>query len=233
MTDKVQPVIARRVAKVSAVTGMSSVLSIGLQLVSVPVCLSYWGNDTYGTWLALFASFTLLRTVDAGYIGYIGNKLNMLYHQEEESLRVMLASAIWGVACLGGLQLLILALIFATDSISFIMGDQHSPATMQEAVLALLILSVAWIFSGSYLGIVHRLLIPAGMMYQAAWWSMGFQVSQFSALILSAILGFSILQAACVFALVQMVIYITSAIYIKVKLPRYYPWWEGSNRGVG
>ena len=154
MSDKIQPVIARRVAKVSAVTGLSTVLSMCLQLVSVPVCLHYWGNDTYGTWLALFAAFTLLRTVDSGYINYIGNKLNMLYHQEEQALQVTLASAVWGVAFLGILQLLILSLLYATNSLSLIMDAQHNPTAMWEAVMALSVLSVSWILSGSSIRII-------------------------------------------------------------------------------
>jgi len=233
MSANIQPGIERRIAKVSLVTGVSTALSIGLQLLSVPVCLRYWGKDTYGIWLSLFAAFTLMRTVDGGYIGYVGNKLNMLYHRDEQALRVTLASAVWGVAFLGVLQLMILALLFATDSVGTIMDSQHSPTAAREAVLALLVLSLSWIFTGSYLGIVHRFLIPVGLMYQAAWWSMGFQVTQFGALIASAVLGLGILQAAMLFGSVQAVVYIASAVYIKLKLPRFYPWWTGPSRVVG
>jgi len=233
MSAKMRPGIERRITKVSMVTGLSSALSVGLQLVSVPVVLRYWGNDTYGTWLALFAAFTLMRTVDGGYTGYVGNKLNMLYHRDEQALRVTLASAVWGVAFLGVLQLLILALLYVSDSMGFIMDSKLSPTATREAVLALLLLSVSWIFSGSYIGIVHRLLIPVGLMYQAAWWSMGFQVTQFAALIASAVLGLSILQAALLFALVQAGIYVASAVYIRLKLLRFYPWWSGPSRAVG
>jgi O-antigen/teichoic acid export membrane protein len=233
MQAKKQPSIEHRIAKVSAVTGFSTVLSIGMQLVSVPVCLRYWGNDTYGTWLALFAAFTLLRTVDGGYIGFVGNKLNMLYHKDEQKLKLTLASAVWGVVILGVLQLMILGVLYVTDSMSLIMGIQHNSASTRDAVLSLLVLSVSWIFSGSYIGIVHRFLIPAGLMYQAAWWGMGFQVTQFVALMTAAVLRFDILQATVLFALIQATIYIASAIYIKVKLPRYYPWWVAPSRKVG
>ena len=233
MSAKIEMGIERRITKVSVVTGLSTALSIGLQLVSVPVCLHYWGNETYGTWLALFAAFTLMRTVDGGYIGYVGNQLNMLYHRDQQALRVTLASAVWGVTLLGVLQLIILMALYATDTVGFIVDSQHSRTAVREAVLALSVLSVSWIFTGSYLGIVHRFLIPTGMMYQAAWWSMGFQLSQFAALITAAMLGLDILRAATLLALIQAGIYTTSAVYIKLKLPLYYPWWTGPSSAVG
>lgn len=232
MTQK-QPTIEKRIARVSAVTGLSSVLSIGLQLISVPVCLHYWGNDTYGMWLALIAAFTLLRTVDGGYIEYVGNKINILFNRDIQELKLTLASATWGVALLGGGQLIILLLLYITDSMGLIIISQDSRSSADNAIWALFVLTFSWMISGSYIGIVHRLLIPVGMMYQAAWWSMGFQVTQFTSLIIAAMLGLSILQAAILFALVQAVIYIASAVYMKFKLPHFYPWWAASDRAVG
>lgn len=40
--------IEHRAAKISLVTGLSTLLSVGIQLVSVPICLKYWGKETYG-----------------------------------------------------------------------------------------------------------------------------------------------------------------------------------------
>ena len=57
--------IEYRAVRVSMVTGLSTFLSVAFQLVSVPVCLHYWGQTTYGHWLALFAAFQLIRSLDA------------------------------------------------------------------------------------------------------------------------------------------------------------------------
>ena len=225
--------IEGRAAKVSAVTGLSTALSICLQVITVPICLRYWGSDIYGSWLALFASFTLIRTVDAGYVGYVGNQLNMLYYEEQHKLRKTLASALWGVAVLGLVQLTLLMLLYGTDSMSLVNNLQQGYAQDRKAVVALSILTVSWILTGSYVGIVHRLLIPAGMMYQAAWWSLGFQVSQFAALMVAALVNLSLLETSFLFASVQACIYLASAVYIKIKLPNFYPWWAGSDRSTG
>ncbi|MGH8433929.1 MAG: hypothetical protein ACRERX_05515 [Pseudomonas sp.] len=216
--------IEHRAAKVSLVTGLSTLTSIGFQLVSVPICLKYWGKETYGSWLALYAAFMLIRSLDAGLVSYVGNKLNYLYHQDQTELRHHLASATAGVAIIAVLQLVIGLLATLVEVTATGLGVS---AADHQSRLALLVLVCTWALSGPYLGIVHRLLIPAGFMYQAAWWGMGFQVSQFVAIILAAMLRFNMIQTSLLFAFVQASIYLASAIYIRQKLPDFYPWWRG------
>lgn len=225
--------IGYRFARVSAVSGVSTVLSIGLQLVSVPVCLRFWGSDTYGRWLAINAAFMLLRTMDGGYINYVGNKLNILFHSDEQALRSTMASAVWGVAILGALQLGALIVLYLTDTMGMVLGAKTGAVGSLQPFLALAVLCISWIFTGSYLGIIHRFLIPTGMMYQAAWWTMALQLAQFCALIAAAVCGLNLLQTAVLFAACQAGIYLASAYYIKMKLPAFYPWWRRPDRSVG
>lgn len=225
--------VEHRAARVSLVTGLSTLLSVGFQLISVPICLKYWGKETYGSWLALYAAFMLVRSLDTGFVSYVGNKLNYLFHQDQNALREHLASALAGIAVIGALQLSIGVAAIFSDGIVLLLGVTSGPATDHRSSLALLVLIGTWALSGSYLGIVHRLLIPAGMMYQAAWWSMGFQVSQFAGIILAAMLHFDMLQTSLLFAFLQFSIYLASAIYIRRKLPAYYPWWRGGRPRTG
>lgn len=225
--------IEHRAARVTLVTGLSTLLSIGFQIISVPICLKYWGKETYGSWLALYAAFMLVRSLDTGFVSYVGNKLNCLFHQDQNALREHLASALAGIVIISSLQMLIgIAAVFY-DGIGSLLGISSSFATDQRSNLALLILIVTWALSGSYLGIVHRLQIPAGMMYQAAWWAMGFQVSQFTGIILAAMLHFDMLQTSLLFAFVQFSIYLASGMYIRQKLPVFYPWWQDWRPRIG
>src|SRR5439155_4332866 len=102
-----------------------------------------------------------------------------------------------------------------------------------QATLALLVLIGTWVLSGPYIGIIHRLLLPAGMMYQAGWWSMGFQVTQFTGVMLAADLGLNLLQPSLLFASTRAVVYFASAAYVRFKLPVYYPWWRGFRASIG
>lgn len=225
--------IEHRAARVSLVTGLSTLLSVGFQFISVPVCLKYWGKETYGNWLALYAAFMLVRSLDTGFVSYVGNKLNYLFHQDQHALREHLASALTGLAVIGSLQLSIGVAAMFSDGLTLLLGVTAGPATDYRSSLALLVLISTWALSGSYMGILHRLLIPTGMMYQAAWWSMGFQVSQFAGIILAAMLHFDMLQTSLLFAFLQLAIYLASAIYIQQKLPAYYPWWRGGRPRTG
>jgi len=223
--------IEHRAARISLVTGLSTLLSIGIQLVSVPVCLKYWGKETYGSWLALYAAFTLVRSVEVGFVSYVGNQLNTLFHRDQRALREHLASSIHGILVLGALQLSVGAAALWSDGVAVMLGV--TTGADHRSGLALLVLIVTWVFSGSYLGIVHRLQIPTGMMYQAAWWALGFQVTQFAGIILAAVLHLDMLQTAGLFAFVQCAIYVASAAYIRQKLPAFYPWWRGGRPSTG
>ncbi|HEY9278155.1 MAG TPA: hypothetical protein VIO87_08135 [Methylotenera sp.] len=225
--------IEHRAAKVSLATGLSTFLSIVFQLISVPVCLMFWGKETYGNWLALFAAFMLLRSLDTGYVAYVGNKLNSLYHQDKQALRQHLSSAVIGIGLIGALQLLLASSTFVFHPMADMLGLGSGVADGFSDKFGLLLLVISWILTGSYFGIVHRLLIPAGMMFQAAWWSMLFQTSQFVAIMLASLLSLDMLQTSFLFAISQMVIYLSSVIYIKHKLPDYYPWWKNPDFRTG
>lgn len=225
--------IEHRAAKISFVTGLSTILAVGFQLISVPICLKYWGKETYGSWLTLYAAFMLIRSLDTGFVSYVGNKINHLYHQDQIALREHLASSIAGIALIGALQLFLCVAAIFSKSVVVFLGVSGDPVSHYQTGLALMLLVSTWVLSGSYLGIVHRLMIPTGMMYQAAWWSMGFQICQFAGIILAAGFRFNLLQASFLFAGIQCSIYSASAVYIRRKLPAYYPWWRGGRFRIG
>lgn len=224
--------VEHRAISVSLVTGLSSLLSIIFQLISVPVCLHFWGAEKYGVWLAIFTVSTMFRTIDGGFINFVGNRLNLLYHQDQVELHRVLASSVIGVAVLGIVQISLVLFAAFGGGFSWLLGNDSSMAVHAESK-ALIILVLAWVLAGSYIGIVHRLLIPAGLMYQAAWWSMAYQASLFVALIVSAVGQLSLLSACIVIAAAQSFVFITSALYIKRKLPDYYPWWKSMDWKTG
>jgi O-antigen/teichoic acid export membrane protein len=218
---------------VSLVTGLSTLLGVVIQLVSVPVCLHYWGEEAYGSWLALLSAFMLLRSFDGGFVAYVGNKLNYLYHQNTHALREHLASAIVGIGIISSLQLAFAfgALLFGR--LSSMLGVGPDNANDLTPQLGLLVLMGSWVLTGSYLGIVHRLQIPTGRMFQAAWWAMGIQVCQFAAIMAAALLRLTLLQVSVLFAFSQALIYIASGLYIRRVIPQFTPWLRGASIRTG
>ena len=225
--------LEHRAARVSLVNGFSTVLTVGIQLVSVPVCLHYWGKQAYGSWLALLSAYLLLRGLDGGYAAFVGNKLNYLYHQSTRALRDHLSSAVFGVVMVGSLQIALAAGAVILNPVSAALGMSMDGAGGTANKLGLLALITSWVLTGSYLGIVYRLLIPAGLMYQAAWWAIAYPICQFAAVIVSAILRLELLSAALLFAASQMAVSVSIALYVRRALPRFTPWLDGAKARVG
>lgn len=225
--------LEHRAAKVSLVNGLSMLLGVASQLVSVPVCLHYWGKEAYGSWLALFSAFMLLRGLDGGYAAFVGNRLNYLYHQNAAAVREHLSSAVFGIVIIGCLQLALAAGTLFFNPLAVMLGMPPDHSVGLASKLGLLTLMMSWVLTGSYLGIVHRLLIPAGLMYQSAWWAMEFQICQFAAIMVAAVLRLNMLQTSLVFAISQLASYVASAMYVRYKLPAFSPWLKGAKRRVG
>ena len=180
--------IEHRAVKVSLAMGVSTILYTAVQLLSVPVCLHYWGKETYGRWLALFSAFVLIRSLDGGYVVFVGNKLNYLYHRSIAELREHLASALFGTTLINCAQLALAIGALTVAPLAAILGMSADHPSDFTGTMGILILVISWALTGSYLGIVHKLLTPAGLMYQQTWWAMVFQVSQFIAIMASAVL---------------------------------------------
>jgi O-antigen/teichoic acid export membrane protein len=224
--------VVHRALRVSMASGISMILSVTFQLVSVPVCLAYWGGHSYGVWLALFSGFMLLRSLDGGYVNYVGNKINYLYHEDVGALRSHLASAKFGIAFICIIQLFLTVCAAVFDSFASIFGTSASGGVESADRFGLLVLVISWVLTGSYLGIVHRLLIPSGLMYEAAWWGMTLQVGQFAVIMLAAFLGLGLLTTSILFAASQAATYIASALYIRHRLPQFSPWLQGGTIGM-
>jgi O-antigen/teichoic acid export membrane protein len=223
-------VVETRAAKATLAAGLSMGLSVALQLVSVPLCLRFWGEETYGLWLALLALATLVRTPDFGFTAYVANEINLLYHGDLRELRRTLASALWGAWVLAGLELAAAALIVASGALAGLLGIPEEVARQGRAGLAFGILLFGFVAVGPYLGVVHKLLVPAGMLHQSTWWFMGLQIAQTAALVVAAVLGLNVTEAAILFAVCLALIQGASALYVARKLPQFLPWWRGPSR---
>lgn len=225
--------VETRTAKVALASGLSMGLSIALQLVSVPVCLRFWGQETYGLWLALLALANVVRTLESGFTAYVGNELNLLYHRDQPALRSTLASALWGAILVAAIELLVGVLIVVSGALAGLLGIPEEVAREGRAGLALVLMLIGFVSTGPYLGVVNRLLIPAGMLHQSTWWFMGLQITQTASLVAAASLGFSLTEAAVLFSAAQAAIHVASAIYIARKLPQFFPWWTHSTWASG
>src|SRR4051812_9016763 len=111
-----------RAARAGVAGVIATALNMALQIGTVPVVLTYWGAERYGLWLAILATFMLTRVMDTGYVTYVGNRLNVLFHQDTEKLRRTLGSSIVICALLGAVQLCVCLVLVRTDIASRLLG---------------------------------------------------------------------------------------------------------------
>ena len=100
----------RRIIAGMGANSFGMAISIGIQLVSLPLFLHYWNTSTYGVWLMLSAIPAYLSMADVGMVTAAGNKMTMAMGKEDltEANRVFQSAqmfmAIYNVKCLAGLQ---------------------------------------------------------------------------------------------------------------------------------
>jgi O-antigen/teichoic acid export membrane protein len=224
--------IQNRAFKNSFVGLISFIFSLAQAIIIVPILLKYWGSELYGIWLSLYAGFTLLQSLDTGHINYIGNKINITYNLSREELRLTLASSFLMAIIIGMVQIALVVILIVFNFLPSFLGLGENILTQYSISSSLLILITFWFLSGSFGGIVHRIMIPTGLYYESQWWGVLYRFCQFLSIVLVVILGGSILEASIFYAVIQLFVYSLTFIYIKRKIPEFYPWWKGAKINI-
>ena len=107
--------IKRLIAGIGA-NSFGMAITIGIQLVSLPMFLHYWDTSTYGVWLMLSAIPAYLSMADVGMVTAAGNKMTMAVAKGDvsEANRVfqsalMFMSVVCGVLALISVPLILWA----------------------------------------------------------------------------------------------------------------------------
>ncbi|AOF88103.1 putative membrane protein [Hydrogenophaga sp. RAC07] len=104
--------LAGRLASGAGAYGYAQVVSIGTQLVSLPLFLHYWDMATYGTWLALTALPFYLSLADAGISTASSNQMIALISQGQKARAAEVFQS--AVAFLLSVSLMVLLVVGAT-----------------------------------------------------------------------------------------------------------------------
>ncbi len=218
--------IEHRAFKNTAVGALSFFVTLCQTIVLVPVLLKYWGNASYGLWLTLMAGFNLLQTLDLGHQNYVGNQLNVQYHTDINQFRRTLGSSLLIAYILGFVEIGICLLLITSGTLPLFLGVPSHIIVEHQIAMGLLFLMTMWLVFGSVGGIIVRILIPTGMLYEGQWLGIAIRLIQFFSIVIVAFAGGSILAACLWYAVIQSIMSLLIFRYIKVKLPQFYPWWH-------
>src|SRR5450830_47467 len=103
----------RRIIAGMGANSFGMAITIGIQLVSLPLFLHYWDTSTYGIWLMLSAIPAYLSMADVGMVTAAGNKMTMAMGKGDipEANRVFQSALMFMAMVCGTLALLAVPLI--------------------------------------------------------------------------------------------------------------------------
>ena len=134
----------RRIIAGMGANSFGMAITIGIQLVSLPLFLHYWNTATYGTWLMLSAIPAYLSMADVGMVTAAGNKMNIAMGKGDlpEVNRVFQSAQLF-MTIICGLIALITVPIILFAPLPFLQN-----ADVRIALLALCIVVLAALFGG-------------------------------------------------------------------------------------
>jgi len=126
------------------VGGISFALTLGLNVIQVPLLLRFWPQETYGLWISVGALSTFLTTLDGGHQLYVGNLLTRYYVEDREAFHRTLASAI-RIASLTSAAQIILAIVFCFS------GQAANWLGIESRLLSILLAGYRWVLWDQFL----------------------------------------------------------------------------------
>jgi O-antigen/teichoic acid export membrane protein len=134
----------RRIIAGMGANSFGMAITIGIQLVSLPLFLHFWDTSTYGVWLMLSAIPAYLSMADVGMVTAAGNKMTMAMGKGDlvEANRVFQSAQLFMTLVCGSIAMITLPVIFFAP-LPFLQS-----ADMRLALSALCIGVLAALFGG-------------------------------------------------------------------------------------
>ena len=104
----------RRIIAGMGANSFGIAITVGIQLVSLPLFLHFWDTSTYGVWLMLSAIPAYLSMADVGMVTAAGNKMTMAMGNGDmvEANRVFQSAQLFMTLVCGAIALTMLPVIF-------------------------------------------------------------------------------------------------------------------------
>ncbi len=200
-------------------------VNLTLTVAQVPLLLYFWDSTTYGLWLTLLSLLSLLSVFDLGHNDYVGALFNRYYVENTDNLRRCLASALCMALMLAAIELLVGSLAVLLIPVTFFLGQSAAPLAGELRSAALVYL-VYWALFGSVVGVFTRLYNPKGFYARATNIAIVMRLSQFAALIGSAMLSPSLLHAMVFYCGAGGVVSIVVLFDVRHKFSDLLPRWS-------
>lgn len=178
---------------------------------------------TYGSWIAIYALYSLVQVVEFGHNTYVGNAFNAQVHLDKQKAKVLLGSAFRINFLSGGIQMSAIWIIYKIGAFKFFIESDMSD---REIGTILFVLFLYRMTIGSYRGLLVKMLNPFGYIYKSYQFSIFERLIEFTVLVTAAVSGISLVNMAIIWLLVKSLYSLGILYYLKGLLPDYFPWWQ-------
>lgn len=225
--------IERRSLDSSIANAILFIINIGNSILIVPILLKFWGSEKYGVWIATFAFYSLIKTLDTGHQNYVGNEFNKLFYVDKEKAKKYLSSGIKFCVVIGTLELVLLFGLIQSGLLNSLVGITSEQSNDLGVPLGLSALVVGWLLSGNIGGLLVRIILPLGVMAKTIYLSILNKGMLLGVLIIAGYYQLDILKTGILYALSGIGYTFILFFYVKRLMPSFYPWWIGGDLKTG
>jgi O-antigen/teichoic acid export membrane protein len=227
--------LERRLAAGSLASFVSLLVTIGTAIVQVPLLLDAWGEETYGAWLLVTATYSLIVSLDVGHQNYVANKISMLGLHDVAACRRVLGSAVKAACVIGVAEVAVaVATVWSGVWSVWLPGESAMHIALRAQTGIVLITLTTWFaFLGSIGGILVRLYMAGGLYARSVWIGIAQRLVMFVGLSIAAVSGLSLVGATSVYLASGSLVCAYSFYDIRRKFPAYWPWWRGGSLIAG
>lgn len=227
--------LEKRLAAGSLASVVSLLVGIGTAVVQVPLLLDAWGEKTYGAWLLVTVTYSLIISLDIGHQNYVANKISMLGLRDVASCRQVLGSAVKAAGLIGIVEVVVAVGVVALGLFTvWLPGtDDVLIGTRAQAGTCLILQTTFFAFVGSIGGILVRLYMAGGLYARSVWIGIAQRLAMFIGLTIAASSGLSLVGATSA-SIASGSFVCAYALYdVHRRFPAYWPWWRGGTLGAG
>lgn len=176
-----------------AAQGYNQAVTIGTQLVSVPILIAAWGVERYGVWLLISAIPAYLALADLGFAQVGGGEMTMRLARGDRDGAVTSYQTTFAMNCVLGLVCFAVVAGFALSPLSrALIGEAHATWEVQWAIVAL----AAHVLMTLLRGVIGAGLRSAGQFSVLVALAATMRLTDTAIVLTVAILGGGILDAA-------------------------------------
>ncbi|MBB3836419.1 O-antigen/teichoic acid export membrane protein [Runella defluvii] len=167
----------KRIISGSLASWGSICLNLVIQIMFVPIYLTYWTIETYSIWISCQALMSFITIFERSHQTFLGFEFLKIKNTDVNNLNKTISSGILIGLLLGFIQCLAVLLLIKCDFLRHIFVSISS-LNLQTAGYVLFILTLSNLLSSSVGGILVRAVTPFGYYPRMAWWGI---LSTFSA----------------------------------------------------